>query len=752
MSKRNRSKREKIHHSEPLPDSNPLPKSSRKTPLWQAVLLSLVAPVIFFLLLEGCLALFGVKPALQSEDPFVGFASNVPLFVPAKGFEGRQIMTTAPSRMTYFNKQEFTSIKSPGTYRIFSMGGSTTYGRPYDDSTSFSGWLRELLPTVDTSKEWEVINAGGISYASYRVAHLMEELINYQPDLFIIYTGHNEFLEERTYRQIKEIPSAVKRVASVLARTRTWSAMETSLQKMGISPRSSDEKPGKLAGEVNAVLDKSIGLESYTRDDLLQKNILEHYRLSLQRMVEMARSVNAQVIFVTPASNLKDCSPFKSEHSTGLTPKDQQQVKELLTRATQEFQQKNLSAALQLVESAAKLDPDHAGLEYLRGKLLWGLKRFDEAEIAFILARDEDVCPLRALTPMQQIVIEVAEEQKVDVVDYVALLKGLMLQMQGHDIPGKEFFLDHVHPTIEGHKILAVALINKMIEKDMLQPNARLDKDKIAAVDQKIRGRIDAGRHGYALANLARVFSWAGKINDAERLANQAIDVAGDDGPVVINATSILVKASLYKRKPQLALKQIYSAIEKVPDALKLRLTGAIDLRLKLGQILLGVPFQELEKAAANFLLVSMYLPDDDFIHDLFGTVMAMRDRPRIAYPSLQQALRLNPENSHARKTLEDIGPLLKDENLDQKPAEIVFDTYASSAPRKLVQMRQDDNGRQVPDGIEVEFYENGRLKRFLDVKRGEPHGLEITWDEDGQILSRTVYRQGVPANNDTGS
>jgi tetratricopeptide (TPR) repeat protein len=752
MSKLNRSKRKKHHKSESLTELNSSPKDSQRTPLWQAVLLPVAAIIIFFLLLEGCLLLFGLKPASQNEDPFVGFASNVPLFVPSKGPEDGQIMTTAPNRIKFFNKQEFSRIKAPGTYRIFCLGGSTTYGRPYDDSTSFSEWLRELLPSIDMGKRWEVINAGGISYASYRVTHLMDELINYQPDLFIIYTGHNEFLEERTYKQIREIPFEVKRVASLLARTRTWSAMKTSLQKLGISPRSSKEKPSRLAAEVNALLDKSIGTESYTRDDLLKKNILEHYRLSLEHMVEMAQSVNAQVIFVTPASNLKDSSPFKSEHSLDLGPMDRQHLKEMLTKATKEMEQKNLPAALQLVESATRLYPRHASLEYLRGKLLLDMKRFNEAEIAFRLARDEDIVPLRALTSMRQTVIQVAEEQKVDVVDYVDLLKRRMLQIKGHDIPGREFFLDHVHPTIEGHKILAVALINKMIEKGMVQSKAKLENDIITAVDKKIRGRIDSGRHGYALANLARVFSWAGKTNDAERLASQAIEVAGDDGPVVINATSILVTASLKKGKPQRALTQIYSAIEKVPDATDRRLTGAIDLRLKLGEILLGAPFHELEKAAANFLLVSVYMPDDDFIHDLFGTVMAMRDRPRIAYPSLKQALSLNPDNSHAQKTIEDLLPILKEENINKKPAEIVLDTYASSAPRRLVQKRHDDNGNRFADGIEVEFYENGRLKRFLDVKRGKPHGIQITWDEDGQILSRVVYRQGIPVNNDTGT
>jgi len=160
------------------------------------MILPVAAILIFLLLLEGGLALFGVKPALQTEDPFVGFASNVPLFVPSSGPKGKQILTTAPNKLNFFNPQSFTRDKSPGTYRIFCLGGSTTYGRPYNDTTSFVGWLRELLPVAESNKNWEVINAGGISYASYRVAHLMEELVNYQPDLFVIYTGHNEFLEE----------------------------------------------------------------------------------------------------------------------------------------------------------------------------------------------------------------------------------------------------------------------------------------------------------------------------------------------------------------------------------------------------------------------------------------------------------------------------------------------------------------------------------------------------------------------------
>ena len=169
----------------------------------------------------------------------MGFASNSPIFVPLRGTGEIPQRITAPNK-DFFNQQRFPTEKTPGSYRILTLGGSTTYGRPYDDSTSFSGWLRALLSVIDKSKNWEVINAGGISYASYRIAKLMEELIRFQPDLFIIYTGHNEFLEERTYREIKQMSPLLRSTAALLQKTRTWTLMDNALK--GIKPSSDPSK------------------------------------------------------------------------------------------------------------------------------------------------------------------------------------------------------------------------------------------------------------------------------------------------------------------------------------------------------------------------------------------------------------------------------------------------------------------------------------------------------------------------------
>ena len=695
---------------------------SSKTSLLQAAMIILVTVVLFFGLLEGGLALFGVQPVSQEDDPFVGFALNVPLFIPSQG-----VMTTAPNKKDFFNQQSFSKEKPPNTYRIFCLGGSTTYGRPYGDKTSFPGWLRELLPVAERSKNWEVINAGGISYASYRVAQLMEELIDYQPDLFIIYTGHNEFLEERTYSQIKELPSVVRSSVSLLAKTRTWSAMKTALLGVGLSPQSTQENRTKLAGEVDAILDKSAGLNRYTRDDPLKKNILQHYQLSLERMVALARSVNAEVTFVSPASNLKDCSPFKSEHTEGLDLTDVQRSTKILAQAKEEIQGNSLHAALNLLAAGVTLDPRHAEMQYRRGQTLLALGRYQEAENALRLARDEDVCPLRALTPLPRIVSQVAKEEGAGLVDYIDLLAERMKETQDHDILGKEFFLDHVHPTIEGHKILAVALIKEMIKEGIVEPDASWGEVAIAKVNEKIRSSIDNEAQGLALANLARVLFWAKKTDDAERLAKQALEIADDNKNAALNATSTLATIYMQQHKSEPALSLIYSALEKAPDA--------IELHLQLSKFLLQPALQELEKSAANLLLVNRMMPDYDEGHALFGMVMARRGRPRVAYPSLMQALHLNPNNIRARKALDQIRPLLKGQLPDPQPADIVFDTYPSNAPHQLVQVRHGDSGKRIHDGIEVEFHENGRLKRFLDISMGQSKGAEVTWDMDGRRL-----------------
>ena len=136
----------------------------------------------------------------------------------------------------------------------------------------------------------------------------MEERVAYEPDLFIIYCGHNEFLEDRTYGELMDMPSAVRGLQASLSNSRTYSLLSRMI-KGGKSPG----KASELRSEVSTKLD-TIGTEAYHRDAGWQKQVTAHYRFNLARMVDIARANGAEVVFVMPGSNLRNSSPFKSQH------------------------------------------------------------------------------------------------------------------------------------------------------------------------------------------------------------------------------------------------------------------------------------------------------------------------------------------------------------------------------------------------------------------------------------------------------
>lgn len=484
--------------------------------------------VAFFALLEGVLYLAGVVPLYERADPYVGFAGYSPLFVERQTAPGQPVLETAPGKLRWFNRQQFPARKAAGVTRVFCLGGSTTYGRPYDDRTSFCGWLRAFLPSVDPHRRWEVVNAGGISYASYRVVRLMEQLSDHEPDLFIVYTGHNEFLEERTYGRMLDTPEVVRDLASLASRLRVYSAMADVAYDRG----------DVLSADVDAVLDRSVGPEDYHRDDALRDAVLEHFRVSLDRMTRIADRAGAGLIFVTPASNIGDFSPFKSEPAEGLMDAGIEQVRRLREEAAAALEAGDPSAALRTVETALAIDPRDPESLYLDGRVLRALGRPEEARRAFIAARDEDVAPLRALSPMPRIVAEVARDRGAGLVDFAALVK----ERSPDGIPGSGLFLDHVHPTIEGNRLLALALVDAMVDRRVATPAPTWNGEAVAAVTERVEAGVDEAAHALARRSLANVLIWAGKHEEAAGL----VDESAVETPE--NAETLFQKATLLTR------------------------------------------------------------------------------------------------------------------------------------------------------------------------------------------------------------
>ena len=432
-----------------------------------------------FVLAEAVFAILDLGRPSYGDDPFVGFSSVHPLFVLDEEQTRYEI---PPSRRDFFRPDSFAAKKGPGEFRIFCLGGSTVQGRPYSIETSFPIWLERNLQAADPGRRWEVVNCGGVSYASYRLVPILEEVLRYQPDLIILYTGHNEFLEDRTYDHIKHMPRVVAWPCGLVARTRTYTLLHGGYQRLrGRSGRAAAKGRPTLGPETDAILEYRGGLAQYHRDEKWRRDVIDHFRYNLHRMVQMARDAGVPLLLVNPVCNLRS-APFKSQHRDGLTPEELRQWDSLIARAG-EASQTGAHQALAHLQRAAAIDDQHAGLHYRLAECYRRLGKMDQARRSYIRAKEHDICPLRILEPMHQAVLEVARQTDTKLVDVRALFERL----SGDGIPAK-FMLDHVHPSIEGHRLIADALTEELIRQGVIDPLP----DWKQGQDQKARDYVDS--------------------------------------------------------------------------------------------------------------------------------------------------------------------------------------------------------------------------------------------------------------------
>lgn len=479
------------------------------------VLFGLVVCLAFFAAIEVTLRVANFPPSDPAEDPYVGFSGAKPLYVVKDG-----IAATAPYKLKAFNQASFSVPKRPNTMRIFCFGGSTTYGHPFDARTSFSRWIEDLLRASSPEKNFEVINAGGISYASYRIVPLIKETLQYEPDLMVIYTGHNEFLERRTYSGLFDQGGSLIGLRSALEDLRIYQALKRLLSPLlpagGKVKEAAKPERSVLREEATTLLDRSAGTELYHRDDQFSRGVVQHFAHNLRAMISLCRKAGVPVVVVQPPSNIKDFSPFKSEHSARLSPADKRLVNERLAQASRLVAEQHFREALPVIEESVVKDPLYAESYYWKGKALLGLGRAAEARVNFVKARDLDVCPLRCISDIDEQIVTIAGQEKAIFITFTEVVDRKASEISDKTgIPGDECFLDHVHPTVELHQLLAEIIVDTLAEKGLLKLSKKLTHDERQAVYAQATNSFDAGFFALRDLNLAKTLRWAGKKTEA---------------------------------------------------------------------------------------------------------------------------------------------------------------------------------------------------------------------------------------------
>ena len=451
--------------------------SDRRAARWRRAILfrglAVLLGLLPFLVIELGLRAFGLGRPDWHEDPFVGFSAVRPLFELNDSGERYEI---ARSKRTHFYPESFAVRKEPREFRIFCIGDSTVQGNPWTTETSFTTWLEISLNAAEPARHWDVINCGGISYASYRMVPILEEVLRYQPDLVIVHCSHNEFLEDRTYGELKRTPQWLWRSHEQVSRLRLYNVLRSMTGKpqrslatntSGESVTDSDGKRSVMTAEVEALLDYRGGLELYHRDEAWQRGVIVHYEFNLRRMTSIARQAGVPLILMNPACNLRDSPPFKAEHRAGLSERERLQWDDLWAQARANYASQPIEAQ-RLLREALAIDDQHAGLHYDLAKCYDSLSQFSDARAEYLLAKELDVCPLRILEPMNDIVLQVGSDTQTPVVD----VRTLFDHLSRDGIPGGDWFADHVHPTIPGYQRVADELADELVRLGRIHPQA----------------------------------------------------------------------------------------------------------------------------------------------------------------------------------------------------------------------------------------------------------------------------------------
>ena len=358
--------------------------------------------------------------------------------------------------------------KSAKDFRIVCLGGSTTRG-------PFPTLLHELLKRSNVDKTVEVVNLGIDTFNSYQVLDFARKLPQYDPDLLIIYMGHNEIYGPLGVASNVALGTS-RDVINLILRLRAIKIFQlaNNVYAKLRAPSNQFEKEGSPY--------KMMVNSSLAPHHPLREQAVENFRGNLHEVISIANRHQVPVILGTIVSNLRDWRPFDSEPPPSSL--DVTQWQQLLKNGKAAFEQNHLAEAERIYQAAIELFPDHAQTHFDLGHIYLAQGHQDEAKRSFTRARDLDVLPIRAPSEVNETIKSVAKETDIILAD----LETVFQDCDPKGVIGKPMIVEHLHPSNEGYYLIASHLANVIFKEGFLTASKRLDFD-----DPSLKRELDIG-------------------------------------------------------------------------------------------------------------------------------------------------------------------------------------------------------------------------------------------------------------------
>jgi len=622
------------------------------------VLFSAVTVLGFFALVELGLWMAGAPTLIDQEDPFRGFSGLVKVFQR----EGPIYRTEPATRGSTFNDQSFLAQKPSNGLRIFCLGGSSSYGFPWGAEAAFTSIVGEALAATHPERQVEAVNASGVSYAMHRMNIVADELLAYKPDIFLVYEGHNEFIEPSFFAALKHRSTIRTRLEYATSYSRLCSSIRSAAERL----RGPQHSP--VSGFETRVLRD----QSHLYSPQEKEAIVAEFRWRLERLVGRARGAGVKVVLATVPCNLRQWRPEASTTGSSLTERDRQRRSDLFVSGSRLLKSGRFELAAADLDQAARIAPHHAETQFLLGQAYEGLGRFDDARSAYQRACDQDASPIRRLSGINSAIREIAHQQGALLVDVDRFFE----QQSEHGLVGFNLIEDYVHPTRQGHELIAWQIWEAMEGAGWFDDKPHAEKaifDRILAqrrprtpennavwfynqgVVLEKQGQVDAAIKSYrqavrlsphnssALLNLGKALVQTRQFAEAATNLQEALRIQPD-----------LVEAHNNLGTALLTLGRSDDAVAHYQEALRIRPDYA-PAHFNLGAALAAYPRAgggRVEEAIAHYQKALEINPDLADAHSNLGLELAGRGKFEEAMAHYQKALEIDPDHADAHNNL----------------------------------------------------------------------------------------------------
>lgn len=351
--------------------------------------------------------------------------------------------------------------KPQGTFRIFCLGGSTVVGFPYWRNASFASFLQQRLSKLFPERKIEVINLGMTAVNSYTVLDIAKELPNYEPDLIIVYDGHNEFYGGLGVASNLTISSSrwITMLYLQIIHSKVFLLIRETINGLKSLIGGSSDKPSRNLTLELLAKDKYIPYGSE-----LYKEAENTFKLNMYDLCSICRNHNIPVILSTQVSNLRDMPPFASIESKELSAENKEVLSKHLASGMLAWNKKNWKEALEEFRAVIKIDSQYAFAHFKIADCLKMIGRIDEARSEYFKARDYDQLRFRTSSDFNNLIRQMEDNTTVGVVD----MEQLFIAQSPDSLTGNEILLEHVHPNSYGYFLMAKGYASVMSKRGIL--------------------------------------------------------------------------------------------------------------------------------------------------------------------------------------------------------------------------------------------------------------------------------------------